>query len=214
MRSPRWSQRPRPKTCGPWTAWIATTGRAILSNCPSARWIARWPTVGIAGTAVCEEEGPGTAEGAATRPTATGLKRSRPGSRIITSRVLSGVYTASGRRWCRSRHVRWQRSTAATFSRQMDVKWGSYPNNSGHTDFPGCFRCHDEQHAAARQAEDHPGLLGVPHSARDGRAVTESADRTRSQTGDRGIRARSIRHIEQLNPPTRRGRTPVRGASF
>ncbi len=45
------------------------------------------------------------------------------------------------------------RSLAAVFGRnifpQMDVKWGSYPNNLGHTDFPGCFRCHDEQHTAA-----------------------------------------------------------------
>jgi nitrate/TMAO reductase-like tetraheme cytochrome c subunit len=29
---------------------------------------------------------------------------------------------------------------------QMNVKWGSYPNNLGHTDAPGCFRCHDDQH--------------------------------------------------------------------
>lgn len=31
---------------------------------------------------------------------------------------------------------------------EMRVKWGSYPNNLGHTDFPGCFRCHDERKAA------------------------------------------------------------------
>lgn len=29
---------------------------------------------------------------------------------------------------------------------QMKVTWGVYPNNIGHTDFPGCFRCHDDQH--------------------------------------------------------------------
>ena len=28
----------------------------------------------------------------------------------------------------------------------MKVTWGSYPNNIGHTDFPGCFRCHDGNH--------------------------------------------------------------------
>jgi hypothetical protein len=32
---------------------------------------------------------------------------------------------------------------------QMRVKWGGYPNNLGHTDFPGCFRCHDGGHLAA-----------------------------------------------------------------
>ncbi len=32
---------------------------------------------------------------------------------------------------------------------EMKVTWGNYPNNIGHTDFPGCFRCHDDAHAAA-----------------------------------------------------------------
>jgi len=31
---------------------------------------------------------------------------------------------------------------------QMNVKWGTYPNNIGHVDFPGCFRCHDDLHTA------------------------------------------------------------------
>jgi len=30
----------------------------------------------------------------------------------------------------------------------MKVGWGTYPNNVGHEDFPGCFRCHDGNHAA------------------------------------------------------------------
>ena len=32
---------------------------------------------------------------------------------------------------------------------QMNVSWGTYPNNIGHTDFPGCFRCHDEAHISS-----------------------------------------------------------------
>jgi hypothetical protein len=28
----------------------------------------------------------------------------------------------------------------------MRVTWGTYPNNLGHMDFPGCFRCHDGNH--------------------------------------------------------------------
>jgi nitrate/TMAO reductase-like tetraheme cytochrome c subunit len=31
----------------------------------------------------------------------------------------------------------------------MKVGWGTYPNNIGHEDFPGCFRCHDDQHRSA-----------------------------------------------------------------
>ncbi len=28
----------------------------------------------------------------------------------------------------------------------MNVAWGTYTNHLGHTDFPGCFRCHDDEH--------------------------------------------------------------------
>lgn len=31
----------------------------------------------------------------------------------------------------------------------MRVTWGTYPNNIGHVAFPGCFRCHDEEHKAS-----------------------------------------------------------------
>jgi nitrate/TMAO reductase-like tetraheme cytochrome c subunit len=30
----------------------------------------------------------------------------------------------------------------------MKVTWGTHPNNIGHQDYPGCFRCHDGDHAA------------------------------------------------------------------
>ncbi|MGD0907748.1 MAG: NapC/NirT family cytochrome c [Candidatus Acidiferrales bacterium] len=31
----------------------------------------------------------------------------------------------------------------------MKITWGTYPNNLGHADFPGCFRCHDGSHSSA-----------------------------------------------------------------
>jgi nitrate/TMAO reductase-like tetraheme cytochrome c subunit len=31
---------------------------------------------------------------------------------------------------------------------ELKVTWGTYPNNLGHEDSPGCFRCHDGSHAA------------------------------------------------------------------
>ena len=31
----------------------------------------------------------------------------------------------------------------------MKVTWGTYPNNLGHIDAPGCFRCHDDEHKSA-----------------------------------------------------------------
>ena len=30
----------------------------------------------------------------------------------------------------------------------MKVTWGTHPNNIGHNDYPGCFRCHDGDHNA------------------------------------------------------------------
>ncbi len=57
----------------------------------------------------------------------------------------------------------------------MKVTWGAYPNNLGHTDFDGCFRCHDERaskpdgrtipmdcetcHKALAQDEESPKIL-------------------------------------------------------
>jgi hypothetical protein len=31
----------------------------------------------------------------------------------------------------------------------LKVTWGTYPNNLGHMDFPGCFRCHDASHTTS-----------------------------------------------------------------
>jgi hypothetical protein len=31
----------------------------------------------------------------------------------------------------------------------MRVIWGTHPNNIGHNDSPGCFRCHDGSHTSA-----------------------------------------------------------------
>lgn len=42
----------------------------------------------------------------------------------------------------------------------MNVTFGTYPNNIGHMDFPGCFRCHDDT-----------------HKAKDGRVISQECDR-------------------------------------
>lgn len=31
---------------------------------------------------------------------------------------------------------------------EMNVQWGTYTNHIGHTDFEGCYRCHDDSHTA------------------------------------------------------------------
>jgi hypothetical protein len=44
-------------------------------------------------------------------------------------------------------------SLAAIYRRNvfpdLKVTWGTYPNNLGHTDYPGCFRCHDDSHSTS-----------------------------------------------------------------
>ncbi len=43
------------------------------------------------------------------------------------------------------------RTLSAIYNRNvfpdLKVTWGTYPNNLGHVDYPGCFRCHDGSHA-------------------------------------------------------------------
>jgi hypothetical protein len=34
-------------------------------------------------------------------------------------------------------------------SPEMKLTWGTYPNNIGHEQFPGCFRCHDSEHESS-----------------------------------------------------------------
>jgi hypothetical protein len=34
----------------------------------------------------------------------------------------------------------------------MNIRWGTYPSHLGHMSSPGCFRCHDSEHADATGA--------------------------------------------------------------
>ncbi|MCG6954931.1 MAG: NapC/NirT family cytochrome c [Gemmatimonadetes bacterium] len=42
-----------------------------------------------------------------------------------------------------------QRIYLQNFFPAMDVSWRVYPDNIGHLDFPGCYRCHDGSHTSA-----------------------------------------------------------------
>lgn len=39
---------------------------------------------------------------------------------------------------------------ASNVDPELGVNWGTYPNNRGHGDSPGCFRCHDGDHTTAK----------------------------------------------------------------
>ena len=87
------------------------------------------------------------------------LKRAYPSHEAGTgeiARVLREFYrtraAAGVRRRARRRlSGRWPGSRiccAATCFPDMKVGFGTYPNNIGHIDSPGCFRCHDDTHTA------------------------------------------------------------------
>ena len=44
----------------------------------------------------------------------------------------------------------------------MKVTWGTYPNNIGHNNFPGCFRCHDGNHTSKDGQDHHQRLRRLP----------------------------------------------------
>ena len=47
---------------------------------------------------------------------------------------------------------------------KMNVNWGTYPNNLGHMNFPGCFRCHGTLHAASDPSKMVPQDCNVCHN--------------------------------------------------
>jgi NapC/NirT cytochrome c family, N-terminal region len=67
----------------------------------------------------------------------------------------------------------------------LKVTWGTYPNNLGHVDSPGCFRCHDENHATSDK-KTIPQDCGTCHNAL---AVEETAPDVLKTLGLAGMSA-------------------------
>ncbi len=63
---------------------------------------------------------------------------------------------------------------------KMHVTWGTYPNNLGHTNFPGCFRCHGTLHEASNPANIVPIDCSVCH---DVLAVGEAKPKILTELG-------------------------------
>jgi hypothetical protein len=63
---------------------------------------------------------------------------------------------------------------------EMKITWGTYPNNLGHMDFPGCFRCHDGDHVSAN-GRSIPNDCSTCH---DLLAVEEKNPKILSDLGD------------------------------
>jgi nitrate/TMAO reductase-like tetraheme cytochrome c subunit len=61
----------------------------------------------------------------------------------------------------------------------MKVTWGTYPNNIGHTNFPGCFRCHDGNHTS----KDGKTITNDCAACHNLLAVDESSPKLLSEMG-------------------------------
>jgi hypothetical protein len=71
----------------------------------------------------------------------------------------------------------WQRNIFP----EMQVTWGSYPDHIGHRNFPGCFRCHDEEHSTA-----------------DGTTISQSCDNCHTLLA---VEEENPAILEQIFPP-------------
>jgi hypothetical protein len=90
------------------------------------------------------------------------LKASYGSSEDAASRIpeaIKSYYRTSFSEIARSRPAEIERAgetLAAIYSRnvfpELKVTWGTYADNLGHTDSPGCFRCHDGEHTSADQS--------------------------------------------------------------
>jgi hypothetical protein len=93
------------------------------------------------------------------RETVAALKQSYPDQQAALDAIaerLRGFYRTQHKPVYDERRADVERAVRAAqglYSRNvfpsMKVGWGTYPNNIGHIAFPGCFRCHDENHKAA-----------------------------------------------------------------
>ena len=66
---------------------------------------------------------------------------------------------------------------------EMRVNWGNYPNNVGHMDSPGCFRCHDGSHVS-------PDGRAIPNdcaTCHDVLAMEEKDPKILSDLGYKGL---------------------------
>ena len=160
VQSPRTSRSFRNTICNVWTA---TTGRHTRSSFRNAQSIAPWPRVRFRNSALHQEtrfELLNQQYSIAKRP----RKNRRWREAVLPSKHPSILPERT------AEIERAAKALSAIYAQNvfpdLKVTWGTYPNNLGHTDFPGCFRCHDESHTAADGKTDHTRLQLLPRDAR------------------------------------------------
>jgi nitrate/TMAO reductase-like tetraheme cytochrome c subunit len=64
----------------------------------------------------------------------------------IASKLTAAYHTFPDQSMVSQAAAEVQKIYRTNFFPEMGVTWRQYPNNLGHTLFPGCYRCHDGQH--------------------------------------------------------------------
>ena len=132
----------------PCNAWIAITGRRTHSSFRIGRSIAPWRSAGFRCRCPSSRRRLWRRCKSSMRAAKRQDRRSRRRSGTITVRSNPRHYQS------RSEDVDTAANAILAIYNQnvfpdLGVTWGTYKNNLGHTDFPGCFRCHDEAHTSA-----------------------------------------------------------------
>ena len=201
---------------------------ATPSSCPSGRSTGRWRAAASPRAALHQEEGGRAAERRVPDRT-TAVRRIARGLRGLLPDVPPARSTASRRAHVETRGAAGSRAIyARNVFPEMKVGWGTYPNNIGHEDFPGCFRCHDG-HTSRRRPHDHAGLQRLPHDPGAGREGSEDPGRPGPEIARRlplegtagfpararsaaGGRSALVRRLPRL--PRRQGPVGARGRSL
>jgi hypothetical protein len=92
----------------------------------------------------------------ARREAVEALKQTYPDATTAEQEIarrLRAFYTANDPSGHEAEVGRLVQTTQFLYARNvfpvMKVTWGTHPSNLGHTDAPGCFRCHDDQHKSS-----------------------------------------------------------------
>ena len=100
----------------------------------------------LARVAVRAQEGAGNPEGELQEPRGCRRPDSSGVRKVLPAKLPGGMVARQSEVTTAAKEV------LAIYDRNifpdMKVTWGKYPVNIGHTDFPGCFRCHDGSHNA------------------------------------------------------------------
>ncbi len=164
----RLPSRSPPANIAPWIAWIATTAPLTSSNCPSAAVDQAMSDGQIsADLPFIKKE----VSGGRCTPTIRTATPQRRGSLQLSSRFTGRpipTYIADKRSLVDAAVTQVQAIYLRNIFPADESHLGDLPNNLGHTDSPGCFRCHDGSHTSADGRTIPNGLRHVPLAAGGG----------------------------------------------